>query len=586
MPSIQTAVGLWVERIHFFFRRKHFRTLCLGPENIPLLPPEDSTWPSMATVPSTNLLAATLLHPPCVVAPVSSWLGLHHSTAIAVSDSWLRFVVWVGDIVEGASGRDSYWLVSATGSSMRREGEAAMRCLPKEVAAADAVLAAVDGAVAVVAFLQVGIVPPLKLAICFFVARDLIEELFRIHLRNQQLGWTRQKIFHLMIGSSNIGYVAYFISALVATCKGWQCWSHGCGFVLMVGPQIIFFAAFLLLISFWVDLCHQASDDEEEDYERGYSEALLDKSMDKQGRPHVDGCRVFCFPRAIQVGSRQKFVILVIALTFISMIVFSILIWIGGGKNSIDSSIAARVYLYTFSAAMLLLGGALASYGDYPFSIVELVVLNVVEVRILMVVSVAVRRGDVEDLFESDQGRWSEGGYARKKADSPLVAVETREVQQQQQQHDGDESLHVQWWTLLFSKMSKVRSEMASTEMWKVASLAAVSVLSFTSSAVLALSTTVPLEMLSHWPSQHSENLISSIFIFLYYFIGSSVPSGFVLLVMRDMPPPHVAYAHRPSQSTVVTFIRERDSASQNPQWRNTVTSSQNKPLRFVIAVS
>ncbi|XP_042418435.1 tobamovirus multiplication protein 1-like isoform X1 [Zingiber officinale] len=355
---------------------------------------------------------------------------------------------------------------------MGREGEAAMRCLPKEVAAADAVLAAVDGAVAVVAFLQ----------------------LFRIHLRNQQLGWTRQKIFHLMIGSSNIGYLAYFISALVATCKGWQCWSHGCGFVLMVGPQIIFFAAFLLLISFWVDLCHQASDDEEEDYERGYSEALLDKSMDKQGRLHVDGCRVLCFPRAIHVGSRQKFVILVIALTFISMIVFSILIWIGGGKNSIDSSIAARVYLYTFSAAMLLLGGALASYG-----------------------------------------------------------------------------------TLLFSKMSKVRSEMASTEMWKVASLAAVSVLSFTSSAVLALSTTVPLEMLSHWPSQHSENLISSIFIFLYYFIGSSVPSGFVLWVMRDMPPPHVAYTHRPSQSTVVTFIRERDSASQNPQWRDTVTSSQNK---------
>ncbi|XP_074582395.1 tobamovirus multiplication protein 1-like [Curcuma longa] len=358
---------------------------------------------------------------------------------------------------------------------MGREGEAAMRCLPKEVAAADAVLAAVDGAVAVVAFLQ----------------------LFRIHLRNQQLGWTRQKIFHLMIGSSNIGYLAYFISALVATCEGWQCWSHGCGFILMVYPQIIFFAAFLLLISFWVDLCHQASDDEEEDYERGYSEALLDKSMDKQGRPHVDGCRVFCFPRAIHVGSRQKFVILVIALTFISMIVFSILIWIGGRKNSIDSSLAARVYLYTFSVAMLLLGGALASYG-----------------------------------------------------------------------------------TLLFSKMSKVRSEMASTEMWKVASLAAVSVLSFTSSAVLALSTTVPLEMLSHWPPQHSENLISSIFIFLYYFIGSSVPSGFVLWVMRDMPPPHVAYTNRPSQSTVVTFIRERDSVSQNPQWRDTVTSSQNKCLK------
>lgn len=46
---------------------------------------------------------------------------------------------------------------------------------------------------------------------------------------------------------------------------------------------------------------------------------------------------------------------------------------------------------------------------------------------------------------------------------------------------------------------------------------------------------------------------------------------------MRDMPPPHVAYIRRSSQSTVVTFIRERDSTTQNPQWKDTVTSSQNK---------
>ncbi|XP_074574659.1 tobamovirus multiplication protein 1-like [Curcuma longa] len=350
---------------------------------------------------------------------------------------------------------------------MRREGEAAMRCLPKEVAMAGAVLAAVDGAVAVVAFVQ----------------------LFRIHLRNQQLGWTRQKIFHLMIGSSNIGYLAYFISALIATCEGWRCWSHGCGFALMACPQIIFLAAFLLLISFWVDLCHQ--DDEEEDYEPGCTEALLDKSMNKQDQLHADGCRVFCFPQTIHVGTRQKFVILVIALIFISMIAFSILIWIGGGKNPIDSSLVARVYLYTSSVAMLLLGGAFACYG-----------------------------------------------------------------------------------TLLFSKMSNVCSEMASTEMWKVASLAAVTVLCFTASAVLALATTVPLEMLSHWHPQDSENLISSVFVFLYYFIGSSVPSGFVLWVMREMPPSHLNFTHRTPQSTIVTFIRGRDSTAQNPQ------SLQNKGLK------
>ncbi|XP_042394883.1 tobamovirus multiplication protein 1-like isoform X1 [Zingiber officinale] len=358
---------------------------------------------------------------------------------------------------------------------MRREGEAAMRCLPKEVEVAGAVLSAVDGAVAVVAFVQ----------------------LFRIHLRNQQLGWTRQKIFHLMIGSSNIGYLAYFISALIATCEGWRCWSHGCGFAFMACPQIIFIAAFLLLISFWVDLCHQASDDEEEDYEPGCTEALLDKSMNKQDQLHADGCRVFCFPRTIHVGNRQKFVILVIALIFISMIAFSILIWIGGGKNPIDSPLVARVYLYTSSVAMLLLGGAFACYG-----------------------------------------------------------------------------------TLLFSKMSKVRSEMTSTEMWKVASLAAVTVLCFTSSAVLAVTTTVPLEMLSNWHPRDSENLLSSVFVFLYYFIGSTVPSGFVLWVMREMPPSHVNYTHRTPQSTVVTFIRERDSAAQNPQWRDAVTSLQNKGLK------
>ncbi|KAG6508135.1 hypothetical protein ZIOFF_033497 [Zingiber officinale] len=314
-----------------------------------------------------------------------------------------------------------------------------------------------------------------------------------------------------MIGSSNIGkilycaylmacidlmsgYLAYFISALIATCEGWRCWSHGCGFAFMACPQIIFLAAFLLLISFWVDLCHQASDDEEEDYEPGCTEALLDKSMNKQDQLHADGCRVFCFPRSIHVGNRQKFVILVIALIFISMIAFSILIWIGGGKNPIDSPLVARVYLYTSSVAMLLLGGAFACYG-----------------------------------------------------------------------------------TLLFSKMSKVRSEMASTEMWKVASLAAVTVLCFTSSAVLAVTTTVPLEMLSNWHPRDSENLLSSVFVFLYYFIGSSVPSGFVLWVMREMPPSHVNYTHRTPQSTVVTFIRERDSAAQNPQWRDAVTSLQNK---------
>ncbi|CAL9122148.1 unnamed protein product [Musa textilis] len=326
---------------------------------------------------------------------------------------------------------------------MPSEGAAGRRCLPTEVVAAEAVLAAIDGAVAVVAFLQVG--SPLALEISSFLALviSLKNSLHRqIHLRNQQLGWTRQKIFHIMIGSSNIGYLAYFVSTLVATCEGWQCWSHGCGFVLMVCPQILFLAAFLLLVSFWVDLCHQANDEEEEDDEHGCNEALLEKGKHKQNHLHVDSCRRCCFPRSVHVGSRQKFVILVISLTFVSMIAFAVLIWIGRGKNPIDSSLVARVYLYIFSVAMLLLGGVLACYG-----------------------------------------------------------------------------------VLLFSKMSNVRSEMASTEMWKVASLAAVTVICFTSSAVLSLVTNIPLQVLSYWHVAPSDCLSSSAFIFLYYFIGMPIIS-------------------------------------------------------------
>lgn len=133
---------------------------------------------------------------------------------------------------------------------------------------------------------------------------------------------------------------------------------------------------------------------------------------------------------------------------------------------------------------------------------------------------------------------------------------------------------------LLFSKMSNVRSEMASTEMWKVASLAAVTVICFTSSAVLSLVTNIPLQVLSYWHLAPSDCLSSSAFIFLYYFIGSSVPSGFVLWIMREMPPRLVADSDRPAPSTIVTFIRERSTPTQNPQWRASVASSQNKGLK------
>ncbi|WVZ68822.1 hypothetical protein U9M48_017711 [Paspalum notatum var. saurae] len=128
---------------------------------------------------------------------------------------------------------------------------------------------------------------------------------------------------------------------------------------------------------------------------------------------------------------------------------------------------------------------------------------------------------------------------------------------------------------LLFSRMSKVRSETVSTEKWKVANLAAVSLICFSSSAILALVTNVPV--LLYWYLTDEDVINNAVVLFLYYFIGSSVPSGFVLWIMRDMP--HRQVVERPAESRVVTLFRERPSTTQDPQWRTADTSS-NKALK------
>ncbi|XXG67732.1 hypothetical protein AAC387_Pa06g1003 [Persea americana] len=330
-------------------------------------------------------------------------------------------------------------------------------------------LASVDGIIAAVAFSQ----------------------LVRIHMRNPQVGWTRQKVFHLMIGSSNVGYLLYFISTLVATCERWLCWSHGCGFILMACPQILFLAAFLLLLSFWVDLCHQENDEDEEDEDNSAHEALLEKMMSKADSLHVDNHRR-CWPfSSIHIGTRQKFVILVILLVFVLMMAFAVLIWVGRGKNPIDSSVMARVYLDLFAVAIFLLGVALAIYG-----------------------------------------------------------------------------------LLLFLKMSKVKSEKAS-EMWNVAGSASVSLVCFTSCAVVAVVTNIPVTY--HWNLDHSNGVKTSLLIILYYFIGSSVPSAFVLWVMREMPPQLGAKGL--TQTRVVTFIRDNPVTNPHPQCWTAATSSKNQAL-------
>ncbi|KAL5774050.1 hypothetical protein ACOSP7_011607 [Xanthoceras sorbifolium] len=341
-------------------------------------------------------------------------------------------------------------------------------CFPGVLVGVNVGLACVDGIIAILAFTQ----------------------LVRIHSQNSQLGWTRQKVFHLLIGSSNIGYLIYFAVTLVAACNGWLCWSYSCGFVAMAFPRFLLFSAFLLLLSFWVDLCHQADDEEEEDEEYGFLEALL---LNKSTSSNPDSHRI-CYPfQSIHVGSRQKIVILVTVLVFVLMMTFAVVIWIGMGDNPINSSLVAQVYVALFSIAILLLGGALACYG-----------------------------------------------------------------------------------LLLCLKMRTVRSETASSEMWKVAGLAVVSVVCFTPSAFIALLTEIP--DLYHWNQLEINIVYTSILLIAYYFVGSSVPSACVLWVMRDLPP--LVVASRQDESTTTTFIHDSSAVIDHPQRWTTTTSAQNQITR------
>ncbi|XP_048438172.1 uncharacterized protein LOC125476332 isoform X5 [Pyrus x bretschneideri] len=318
-----------------------------------------------------------------------------------------------------------------------REGS----CFPRVLVGVNVGLALVDGIIALLAFYQ----------------------LIRIHSRNSQLGWTRQ--------------------------KGWQCWSNSCGFTLMV---------FLLLLSFWVDLCHQADDEDDED-EGNFREALLEQTFSRPDSLDRDSHRT-CFPlRFIRIGSRQRIVILVTLLVFVIMIASAVIIWIGMGQNPIDSALVARVYVDLFAIAILLLGGALACYG-----------------------------------------------------------------------------------LLLCLRMRNVRSERASSEMWKVAGLAVVSVLCFASSSLVALLTDIP--MLYDWHHQRIKDVYTSVLLILYYFVGSSIPSAFVLWVMRELPPSVTANTRE--EPSTLTFISDVSTTLQDPQswhaamgFRNQVQVSRTSPV-------
>ncbi|XP_051128429.1 uncharacterized protein LOC127249576 isoform X2 [Andrographis paniculata] len=317
------------------------------------------------------------------------------------------------------------------------------KCYTEAVVGVNVGLACVDGAIAVLAFYQ----------------------LMRIHLRNSHLGWTRQ--------------------------KGWSCWTYSCGFLVMAIPKILVMAAFSLLLSFWVDLCHQSNDVEEDD-ECSPQELLLDKTQKIESSS--GGRRRCCTFRCTHVGSRQKVVILVMVLILAIMVLSAVLIWIGIGKSHVDSAVVAQVYVDLIAVVFILLGGALAFYG-----------------------------------------------------------------------------------LLLFLKMKQVRSERTSSDMWKVAGLAIVSVISFTLSSSAAIATNIPL--FYHWHERTIDAAYTTLLLVLYHFIGSSVPSAFLLFVMRELPPPAVIQTQQ--QSRTITFVAGHPVETNDPpRWTAAARSVQNQGSR------
>ncbi|MCO5562231.1 hypothetical protein L7F22_015857 [Adiantum nelumboides] len=281
-------------------------------------------------------------------------------------------------------------------------------------------------------------------------------QLLRLFVRSRSWICDRQEVSLCLMGSSNLGYALYFILTPVATCGGWECWSHACGFIVMAIPQIVFLATFLLLLSFCshgekaikrLDLCHQATDREEEDDEEHDYVFLPPLNVRDLSKRRTDSrwrccCPYWRFPR---IRSRQKFVIGVVLLIFLLTAAFAILIWIGmGHDNSINPAILAQIYSDIFAVVLLISGGGLAGYG-----------------------------------------------------------------------------------LILYQKIKRVRSDSAPRDLRKVAGLAVVSVVCFSLQSFLVLFTDLPA-----WRFRRDG---SPVLLFLYYFIGESIPSFFVLWVMRDL---------------------------------------------------
>ncbi|KAM6575770.1 hypothetical protein CsatA_024097 [Cannabis sativa] len=340
-------------------------------------------------------------------------------------------------------------------------------CFPKLLVGVNVALALVDGFIAVVSLAQ-------KLDLGYYRCPHWINYTGFIPGTDTVGGLAKNKIY-------------IFINGLLKILEK-------SNFCFAAFPNVLFSAAFLLLLSFWVDLCHQSDDEDDEDEESSAEESLLEKTFNERNSLNADNHNHRrCLPfRLVHVRSRQKIVILATLLAIVIMFAFAVIIWIGMGKNPIDSTVVARVYVEVFAGAMLLLAGALACYG-----------------------------------------------------------------------------------ILICLKMSKVRTERASSELWKVAGLAVVCVICFTSSAFVALLTDIP--MLYHWHDQEV-NGVCIFLLIVYYFVGSSMPSAFLLWVMREVPPLITAYVQ--PESATLTFVSDTTAAIPNPHHWTTAPSVRNQISR------
>ncbi|KAG8488340.1 hypothetical protein CXB51_016363 [Gossypium anomalum] len=285
-------------------------------------------------------------------------------------------------------------------------------------------------------------------------------QLCRIHLRNQRVGWTRQKVLHLMIGSSNCGK---------SKTKDVERHGSNCNLYLVIS---FIFCAWLLphakggFAGLMADLCHQANDEEDGDEENSSRKPLLETSKTKVGLSNIDIRRKCCSFQGIRVGSRQKFVIVVIVLNVLLIIAFAAIIRIEQ-KNPSDS----LVYIDFLAMLVLLMGVAFGCYGF-----------------------------------------------------------------------------------LLFSKLRRVRSEKASSEMRKVVGLAVVS-------------------LFHHWNPEKINGVKAPSLLILHHVLGSSVPFAFGLWFMRELPAPSTS--NRQVQPKAITFISYGPAGRHHHQYWPTSTSSE-----------